>query len=578
VFCKKTNKLRGWRVILLFILLVSLVSGSLVLGFYSNKLKINPMYSLMFKVERKLGKLFGEQSLTEKLVKSIKTTFVELQGRVFEIPNNDYANGGALTEWGEDLVVMTYSGNIYFLDEITGLMKTKIVPPNNGLQDYMQIAKSEKYSKFLHKFDKFRFNDIQYINTNTVHGISISYTFFDLTHECYTNRVSWLAIDRDIKSIQEVVASPLDWDIIFDSMPCIKLNPNWTALDGMMAGGRVAFSAPNTLFLGSGDYHLDGIHTLDVGIQSNDTSYGKVIAIDILTRESKIVSKGHRNLQGLTFDKKGRLWATEHGVRGGDELNLIKQDSNYGWPLESLGTLYSGQPIPNQKYYGRHQLNMPPVFAWLPSAGISSLTSISGIDESWDGDLLAGSLSSAEFGQSLFHIRVRDERVVFVERIKLNKRIRYVTQYGHKKIAVWLDGNELVIFDVLRYRDPLVKLKETLGVKYGAVQTKRILGVLRSCNECHSFDQFNHKGAPSLNAVVGRKIAATSFANYSSSLQSLSGSWSKKKLHLFLKNPDKFAPGTMMPKTGLDNDELLNLVVDALSNINTVDQKSLSYN
>jgi glucose/arabinose dehydrogenase len=58
--------------------------------------------------------------------------------------------------------------------------------------------------------------------------------------------------------------------------------------------------------------------------------------------KAEIYSFGHRNPQGITFDDKGRLWVMEHGPRGGDELNLVKAGSNYGWPEVSLGKEYWG--------------------------------------------------------------------------------------------------------------------------------------------------------------------------------------------------------------------------------------------
>lgn len=573
MFCKNKYKLNASRIIILAIIIIS----SLVLGFYSNKLKVDPLYGFMFKVERKLGKVFGEPSLTEKLVQSINTTFVELRGRVFEIPNNDYVNGGALTEWGDDLIVMNHSGDMFYLDESKGLLRTKISQPDSGVQDYIHVSKKEKYQNLVHKFSNFRFNGVQFIKNDELHGIAVSYTFFDKGNECYGTRISWLPISLEVKSVREFSSSKSEWEVIFETSPCLALNPNWTALDGMMAGGRIVFMEPSTLLLGSGEYHLDGIHTYDVGIQSNETSYGKVIAINLLSKESRIISKGHRNLQGIAIDENGRLWTTEQGVRGGDELNLIKEGANYGWPIESLGTLYSGQPLPGQEHYGRHITKTPPIYAWLPSAGISSLTSISGIDESWDGDLLAGSLSSPEFGQSLFHIRIRDERVVFVERIKLNRRVRFVSQYGDDKIAVWLDSNELVIFDVLRYKNPLTEINELMRDKHGKAVSRRVMQVLNSCNECHSFEQNNHQSGPSLNGVFGRKIASTEYSNYSPGLQALSGHWDGNKLRLFLKDPKVFAPGSAMPPIGINDDELLNLVVEALRNINTGEKEHLTY-
>ena len=71
-------------------------------------------------------------------------------------------------------------------------------------------------------------------------------------------------------------------------------------------------------------------------------------------------------MQGVAFDAKGQLWTVEHGLRGGDELNLIEEGKDYGWPQERLGTLYNRLPISNTLSYGRHDRFEPPVYSdWM---------------------------------------------------------------------------------------------------------------------------------------------------------------------------------------------------------------------
>ena len=58
---------------------------------------------------------------------------------------------------------------------------------------------------------------------------------------------------------------------------------------------------------------------------------------------------GHRNLLGLAFAPDGRLWETEMGPKGGDEVNLILPGRNYGWPRASNGSNYDGSDIPDHR-------------------------------------------------------------------------------------------------------------------------------------------------------------------------------------------------------------------------------------
>jgi len=104
----------------------------------------------------------------------------------------------------------------------------------------------------------------------------------------------------------------------------------------------------------------------------------------------EIWSWGHRNPQGAALDAAGRLWVVEHGARGGDEVNLIRPGANYGWPVISYGTHYSGARIGE----GTARPGMEqPAFYWDPSIAPSGLMIYSGaLWPEWTGDIFVGSL------------------------------------------------------------------------------------------------------------------------------------------------------------------------------------------
>lgn len=102
---------------------------------------------------------------------------------------------------------------------------------------------------------------------------------------------------------------------------------------------------------------------------------GKIIQIEKSSGKAKQISYGHRNPQGLAMDLAGNLWETEHGPKGGDELNLIKDGLNYGWPLVSYGNEYWGPKISDKPEAKGLQ---GPVYQWTPSIGTSSLMIYSG--------------------------------------------------------------------------------------------------------------------------------------------------------------------------------------------------------
>ena len=139
----------------------------------------------------------------------------------------------------------------------------------------------------------------------------------------------------------------------------------------------------------------------------------------------ELYSVGHRNPQGMTLEAAtGRIYAVEHGPKGGDELNLIEAGVNYGWPVITYGKSYMGFKIGE----GTHKEGMAqPVHYWVPSISPSGLT-IYNADRfpAWQGSFFAGALSA----ELLVRLEVAGGRVVVEERMlkDLEERIRDVRQ------------------------------------------------------------------------------------------------------------------------------------------------------
>lgn len=108
-------------------------------------------------------------------------------------------------------------------------------------------------------------------------------------------------------------------------------------------------------------------------------------------KASSIYCYGNRNPQGLAFNPwTGDLWENEHGPRGGDEINIIKQGINYGWPLASYGINYNGQPITDKTTAPGIQ---EPIHYWIPSIAPSGMAFItSDVYKPWKGGVLVGAM------------------------------------------------------------------------------------------------------------------------------------------------------------------------------------------
>ncbi len=175
---------------------------------------------------------------------------------------------------------------------------------------------------------------------------------------------------------------------------------------GRHFGSRIAFDDQGFLYLSIGDRgvrpngqdltnHAGSILRLhhDGSIPANNPWRGSNNA------KGEIWSYGHRNPQGIAFDRLNRrLWAIEHGPRGGDELNLILPGRNYGWPTISYGKEYWG---PFQVGEGTEKPGMEqPVKVYIPSIAPGSLLWYQGdAFPGWRGNLFAGALKLAHLNR-----------------------------------------------------------------------------------------------------------------------------------------------------------------------------------
>lgn len=187
-------------------------------------------------------------------------------------------------------------------------------------------------------------------------------------------------------------------------------------------GARLTFLADNSLLLTSGD----GFDYRE-SAQKKDSLLGKVIRLNDdgsvpndnpfvgdKNVKPEIWSLGHRNPQGIVFDqKRHKVFANEHGPKGGDEINIITKANNYGWPVITNGVDYSGALItPFKEYQGMQQ----PLVDWTPSIAPSSLVVYYGqMFPELNGDLLSTTLKSKE----LRRVRLEGDAVLFQQSLFL---------------------------------------------------------------------------------------------------------------------------------------------------------------
>lgn len=223
----------------------------------------------------------------------------------------------------------------------------------------------------------------------------------------------------------------------------------WRQVPKVSGGGhyghRIAFGPDGDLWITSGERqkfdpaqdmksNLGKIVRLrDNGSLPKDNPFAKDGGV-----AAQVWSLGHRNLLGLAFDARGRLWNIEMGPRGGDELNLVERGANYGYPIVSNGDHYDGRPIPNHDT--RPEFNAPKV-TWTPVISPAGFIIYSGSQfPDWRGDGFIGGLSS----QALVRVEFDGTGAREAARYDMGERIREVEQGPAGDIWLLEDGGRLL--------------------------------------------------------------------------------------------------------------------------------------
>jgi glucose/arabinose dehydrogenase len=209
---------------------------------------------------------------------------------------------------------------------------------------------------------------------------------------------------------------------------------------GQHFGSRLLWLPDGTLLMSIGDggnppTSFDGENIRNQA-QRLGTHFGKLLRltedgkaapdnpfVDQAGAKPEIYSYGHRNIQGLTRDpKSGRVWAHEHGSRGGDEINLIQAGNNYGWPEVTYSMEYWGPRISDKT---RAPGITQPTVVWTPSIAPSGMTFYTGDDfPEWQGSLISGALKF----QQLRRTELDGTRGTREEKLSIGQRVRDVSQ------------------------------------------------------------------------------------------------------------------------------------------------------
>ena len=325
-----------------------------------------------------------------------------------------------------------YKNNIFVLSSRGVLAYSKNVKDNFVLK---QIKNN--ISEFIGKdqYEKFKIKKIN--GESSANWFSIK----DLL--IYKNKI-FVSFTDEIKNdcwntsiiYGEINFSNIEFKKFFSTDECVHATDN---IDGefnaQQSGGRIIEYDEKHIALSVGEFRERHL------AQNKNSINGKIIKINLETSGYEIISMGHRNPQGLYFDRENNfILSTEHGPRGGDEINLIDLEKineseilNYGWPISSAGVHYKETQLKVEKYplNNSHKVFgfIEPLKSFVPSIGISEITKIG------NNKYVVSSMKEA----SLYFFELNNNKISNLKKVVVNERVRDV-KFNNNKLYLFLEN------------------------------------------------------------------------------------------------------------------------------------------
>jgi glucose/arabinose dehydrogenase len=270
---------------------------------------------------------------------------------------------------------------------------------------------------------RFAINDIAILSESAASArLLISYPRLGAARSCVEIAVDELTYDRKKQRVKFVA----NW---FVSKPCVPISAV------QHTAGRFAVIDKNSVYVTIGDLGYSQIN--------NRSRRGDLGSIFKLSAKSAVrISQGHRNPQGIVLLDDRTLVAAEHGPRGGDEINVIKEGGDYGWPFVSYGEPYGSGDYVRPSVTGSHDGYIEPIKYWVPSIAPTELVQLP--KQGW-----------GDWGQALVLGTLREEVLIFLKinekfevvesvRVEMNERIRDLEVLSNGTLIATTDSGQLI--------------------------------------------------------------------------------------------------------------------------------------
>lgn len=263
-------------------------------------------------------------------------------------------------------------------------------------------------------------------------------------------------------------------EVIYESAPCVEFSSSERATTPIKThlGGALAYSkVDDELYVSLGDFHLGASQigqAVNAGLEATERDYALLLddqsALSSVVAirgpgngaDSRIFAKGLRNSLGMTVAPDGALLLSDHGPGGGDELNIITEGGDYGWPLTSEGKPYDRSAWPSDPnlllapWLDNFQAEVPgttsPVYTWSPAIAPSSVIHYAPATRAvpeWVDDIIIGSLR----GQAIVRLTATAEGSFTESRLAVGERIRSLIATSQGFIVLLTDSSTLLIVE-----------------------------------------------------------------------------------------------------------------------------------
>ena len=270
---------------------------------------------------------------------------------------------------------------------------------------------------------RFAINDIAVLSESASSArLLISYPRLNASRSCVEIAVDELALDRNRDKARFVA----QW---FVSKPCVPVSAV------QHTAGRFEVIDKNSVYLTVGDLGFTRI-----GDRKKRGDLGSVFKLTARTAEK--ISQGHRNPQGIVLYNNDTLMVSEHGPRGGDELNIVKKGNDYGWPFVTYGQPYGAGDYVKPTKTGTHEGFVKPITYWVPSIAPTELVQLPNQGwGDWNSALVLGTLRE----QVLVFIALNQKlEVTSTQQIDVGQRVRDLDVLSDGSLIMSTDAGNLI--------------------------------------------------------------------------------------------------------------------------------------